>query len=254
MNRLNKQQKDRVTQFRNITGANDKQAIDCLRQAGWSVEGGIEVFYASGMQATPSADTSNIEKMFQRYKDAGDSTKMMAEGIATLCEDLGVEPSDIALLVLSYHLSARIMCEYSREEWVTGLSKLGIDSLDKLRGKLSELRGELQDTQRFHDVYNYSFQWACEEGKKVMQLDTALAMWQLLYADERRWQYIDDWCEFLQEHHKGRTISRDTWAQLFEFARQIKPDFSNYDDAGAWPYLMDEFVEYMRKKNGMQVD
>lgn len=52
-----------------------------------------------------------------------------------------------------------------------------------------------------------------------MGLDTALAMWQLLYADERRWQYIDDWCEFLQEHHKGRTISKDTWAQLFEFAR-----------------------------------
>jgi len=42
------------------------------------------------------------------------------------------------------------------------VSRLGIDSLDKLRGKLSELRGELQDTQRFHDVYNYSFQWACE--------------------------------------------------------------------------------------------
>jgi hypothetical protein len=28
----------------------DKQAIDCLRQAGWSVEMGIDVFYASGMQ------------------------------------------------------------------------------------------------------------------------------------------------------------------------------------------------------------
>lgn len=37
-------------------------------------------------------------------------------------------------------------------------------------------------------------------------------------------------------------------------SQQIKPDFSNYDDAGAWPYLMDEFVEYMKKKNGMQVD
>jgi DCN1-like protein 1/2 len=58
-----------------------------------------------------------------------------------------------------------------------------------------------------------------QEGKKVMLLETALAMWQLLYAEERRWQYIDDWCEFLQEHHKGRTISRDTWSQLFEFAR-----------------------------------
>jgi hypothetical protein len=34
----------------------------------------------------------------------------------------------------------------------------------------------------------------------------------------------------------------------------IKPDFSNFDEAGAWPYLMDEFVDFMRQKNGMAVD
>jgi DCN1-like protein 1/2 len=43
-------------------------------------------------------------------------------------------------------------------------------------------------------------------------------MWQLLYADERRWQYIDEWCEFLQSHH-NRAISKDTWVQLFQFTR-----------------------------------
>jgi hypothetical protein len=32
------------------TSCSDKQALECLRQAGWSVEGGIEVFYATGMQ------------------------------------------------------------------------------------------------------------------------------------------------------------------------------------------------------------
>ncbi len=30
--------------------------------------------------------------------------------------------------------------------------------------------------------------------------------------------------------------------------QNVKLDFSNYDDAGAWPYLMDEFVELMREQ------
>lgn len=40
--------------------------------------------------------------------------------------------------------------------------RLGIDSIDKLRSKLGEMRSELQDPHRFQEVYNYSFQWACE--------------------------------------------------------------------------------------------
>jgi DCN1-like protein 1/2 len=42
------------------------------------------------------------------------------------------------------------------------LLRLGIDSIDKLKSKLGDMRGELQDTHRFQEVYNYSFQWACE--------------------------------------------------------------------------------------------
>ncbi|KAF8065504.1 Dcun1d1 [Scenedesmus sp. PABB004] len=326
MNRLNRQQKDKVTQFRSITGStcgrgpraraaprlrprrppapprcahaaraaarrpprSDKQAIECLKQAAWSVEGGIEVFFALGMQGSgpAAADTRNIEALYAKYKDAHHDL-IMADGISRLCDDLGVEPTDIVLvragpraaaprrpshraprrtlrrraaltraaaaaaqLVLSCHLNANIMCEYTRDEWVGGLSRLGVDSVDKLRAKLPELRAELRDPARFQEVYNFAFAWAREKGQKCLQIDTALAMWQLLYADERRWQYIDEWCEFLTEHH-NRAISRDTWVQLFEFARQIKPDFSNFDEAGAWPYLMDEFVDFMKEKGGM---
>jgi hypothetical protein len=36
--------------------------------------------------------------------------------------------------------------------------------------------------------------------------------------------------------------------------QQIKPDFSNFDESGAWPYLVDEFVDHMKQKSGMQVD
>eukprot|EP00878_Enallax_costatus_P003752 GHUV01003968.1.p1 GENE.GHUV01003968.1~~GHUV01003968.1.p1 ORF type:complete len:254 (+),score=70.65 GHUV01003968.1:404-1165(+) len=252
MNRLNRQQKDRVTQFRSITGASDKQAIDCLRQAGWSVEGGIEVFYSMGMQPTTTVDTRSIEQLYQKYKDPHQDM-ILADGISRFCDDLGVEPSDIVMLVISYHMNANIMCEYSREEWISGFTKMNVDSIDKLRSKMPELRAELRDPHRYQEVYNFAFSWAREKGQKCLQLETALAMWNLLYVDDRRWQYIDDWCEFLQKHH-NRAISKDTWVQLYEFARQIKPDFSNFDEAGAWPYLMDEFVDHMKKQNGMAVD
>lgn len=88
---------------------------------------------------------------------------------------------------------------------------------------------------------------AAQKGQKCLQLDTAVAMWQLLFCEDRAWPFIDDWCEFLQKLH-NRAISRDTWTQLLDFSRTVKPDFSNFDSAGAWPYLMDEFVDWMKEQ------
>jgi len=80
--------------------------------------------------------------------------------------------------------------------------------------------------------------------------DTAIAMWRLVFG-VREWSLLDDWCEFLGKNH-NKAISRDTWTQLLEFVRQVKSDFSNYDMDGAWPYLIDEFVEYVQEKKGQQ--
>jgi DCN1-like protein 1/2 len=59
-------------------------------------------------------------------------------------------------------MGANIMCEYSRDEWVNGMSRMACDSIDKLRAKLPELRGELRDPARFQEVYSFAFGWARE--------------------------------------------------------------------------------------------
>ncbi|XP_022868436.1 DCN1-like protein [Olea europaea var. sylvestris] len=175
---------------------------------------------------------------------------ILVDGITLLCTDLQVDPQDIVMLVVSWHMKAATMCEFSKQEFMGGLQSLGIDSLDKFRERISFMRSELKDEQKFREIYNFAFGWAKEKGQKSLALDTAIGMWQLLFA-EKQWPLVDHWCQFLQARH-NKAISRDTWSQLLEFARTVDHAFSNYDPAGAWPYLIDEFVEYLTENSIIQ--
>ncbi|RVW93902.1 DCN1-like protein 1 [Vitis vinifera] len=155
---------------------------------------------------------------------------IMADGISVLCNDLQVDPQDIVMLVVSWHMKAATMCEFSKQEFISGLQALGIDSLEKFRERIQFMRTELKDEQKFREIYNFAFGWAKEKGQKSLALDTAIGMWQLLFA-EKQWALVDHWCQFLQT---------------------VDPSLSNYDAEGAWPYLIDEFVEYLNENNIIQ--
>lgn len=255
---LSKGQKDKVSQLAAITGAPARAATECLQVTGWVMEAAVDYWYSSGMaqaaeRAAPRVDRAAIHQLYQQYKDPN-SEAVMAEGIMKLCEDLRIEPEDAAMLVLSWHFKAAAMGEFSREEFEGGLGRLGVDSLDKLRAKLPALRAQLDDPASYRSIYTFAYGFSCEKGQKCVQLEMALAMWQILIPPQR-WRYIEDWCEFLRKQH-GRAVSRDTWTQLLDFMLNIKPDFSNYDENGAWPYLLDEFVTKTKARqeaeDGMQ--
>ncbi|XP_047249369.1 DCN1-like protein 1 isoform X1 [Capsicum annuum] len=271
MNKLGVGRRDKVQQFMTITGASEKVALQALKVCDWSLEGAFDVFYSQS-QVKSSADTRRLEELYNRYKvfsrtcrptrvllSIGNavikkdpySDMILADGISLLCNDIQVDPQDIVMLVLSWHMKAATMCEFSKQEFISGLQSLGIDSLEKLREKLPFMRSEMRDEHKFREIYNFAFSWAKEKGQKSLALDTAIGMWQLLFA-EKQWPLVDHWCQFLQARH-NKAISRDTWSQLLEFARNVDPALSNYDAEGAWPYLIDEFVEYLTENNIVQI-
>ncbi|CAN6545627.1 unnamed protein product [Malus baccata var. baccata] len=246
MHKSGRGQREKLQQFIMITGASEKVALQALKSSDWHLEGAFDVFY-SQPQLQTHTDSRHLEELYNRYKDPR-ADMILVDGISLLCNDLQVDPQDIVMLVVSWHMKAATMCEFSKQEFVDGLESLGIDSLDKFREKIPFMRSELKDEQKFREMYNFAFGWAKEKGQKSLALDTAIGMWQLLFA-EKQWPYVEHWCQFLQARH-NKAISRDTWSQLLEFARAVDSSLSNYDAEGAWPYLIDEFVEYL-KENGV---
>ncbi|XP_010257311.1 PREDICTED: DCN1-like protein 2 isoform X1 [Nelumbo nucifera] len=244
MHKLGRGHRDKVQQFMAITGASEKVALQALKASDWHLEGAFDIFY-SQPQVKAVPDSRHLEELYNRYKDPY-VDMILADGISLLCNDLQVDPQDIVMLVVSWHMKAATMCEFSKQEFIGGLQSLGVDSLEKFRERIQFMRSELKDEQKFREIYNFAFGWAKEKGQKSLALDTAIGMWQLLFA-EKHWPLVDHWCQFLQARH-NKAIPRDTWSQLLEFARSMQtvdPALSNYDAEGAWPYLIDEFVEYL---------
>jgi DCN1-like protein 1/2 len=57
---------------------------------------------------------------------------------------------------------------------------------------------------------------------------------------------VNAWIGFL-EKRRVRGVTRDTWNLFLDFLLQTKaPDYADYDSDGAWPVLIDEFVEHVR--------
>ena len=165
---------------------------------------------------------------------------ILADGVSRLCEDLAVDPGDVAVLVLAWHCRAAAMCEFSRAELMAGMTSLGVDSVAKLATKLPALRASLADDATFRAVYAFTFAFARDKGAKNLPSDTAVALWQLLLP--QRWALGAQFCEFVPSV-APKVITADTWAQLGEFMRNVNVDMSNYDPNGAWPSLIDDFAE-----------
>lgn len=68
---MNRQQRERQSQFVGITGADAGVAQRCLEAAGWSVEAAIEIFYSGGMHlqgAQRSGGAPRIDKCAKRRR------------------------------------------------------------------------------------------------------------------------------------------------------------------------------------------
>jgi len=192
----------------------------------------------------------NAEKPFSSKKClgwfheyAGPSEVVGPEAMETFCKDIGVEPENIIMLVLAWHLEAANMGFFTKEEWLRGMTLLQCDCTQRLQSKLDYLRSELNDSVVFKNIYRYAFDFARDKDQRSLDMDTAKSMLALLLG--RAWPLFPVFHQFL-EQSKYKGMNKDQWYNVLEFSRTINTDLSNYDEDGAWPVLLDEFVEWQK--------
>eukprot|EP01029_Cantina_marsupialis_P005204 TRINITY_DN15603_c0_g1_i3.p1 TRINITY_DN15603_c0_g1~~TRINITY_DN15603_c0_g1_i3.p1 ORF type:complete len:105 (-),score=16.59 TRINITY_DN15603_c0_g1_i3:488-802(-) len=97
----------------------------------------------------------------------------------------------------------------------------------------------------FSQVYNFTFLYSRDRGQKSLNKDTALALWEvLLPADD--FAFTAQWLEFMEGQKYN--VSKDTWQLLLDFGRKVGSDLGKHDEMDSWPYLVDEFVDWLKEK------
>ena len=97
---------------------------------------------------------------------------------------------------MAWKFQAAAQCEFSHDEFINGMSELGCDSVDKLRNKLPSLEKEIQDANKFKEFYQFTFNYAKNPGQKGLDLDMALAYWNIVLKGKFR--FLEVWTKFLR--------------------------------------------------------
>lgn len=193
---------------------------------------------------------SEMEQAFERYRqlDRLDETvdAIGPKGITQLCADLNIAFGDLDMYVLVWKLGATQSSCITRSEWMHSMFQWKIEHFSQLRNQLPTWKAQVkEDATAFTMMYHSLYDFIRGDDEKLLAVDKALKAWQVLLPEnEGRFVFFSLWAQWVAVEYK-RSVTRDLWRQLLEFADKIKK-LTQYDSNDNWPTALDDFVDYAK--------
>ncbi|KAG1145383.1 hypothetical protein G6F37_002780 [Rhizopus arrhizus] len=183
---------------------------------------------------------------FDKYKDTDNTNIIGPDGCQVFFSDIGVSLESIVPILLAWKMNCARMGYITIEEWSKFMKD--IDSVDKLKTTLLTLQKQVEDDEDlFKKLYVYAFLYAKSQDQKSIDVEVAVALWQVILAD--KYPIIKSFMQFVEEKKPIKVINKDQWASMLDLCKTVPEDLSGYDSVSSWPVLFDHFAEW--KKEGL---
>nr|GLL20327.1 chitotriosidase-1-like [Ipomoea trifida] len=96
---------------------------------------------ASSKGKAASKVAESIDNLFNTYANKSLGS-IDPDGVEALCSDLGVDHTDVRVLMLAWKMKAKRQGYFSQDEWQLGLKALQADTITKLKKALPKLEAE----------------------------------------------------------------------------------------------------------------
>jgi len=245
-----------VDRFMAVTQQSAAMSERVLKAQNYQLDRALEHYYMYQEKYPPvyqppaptQASLNKLDRLFNKYIGPDDKDCTSPEGLAQFFQDIGIDLAHRWTLMIAYKLKAKELAKFSRKEFQEGFSKMWAFTLKEIKKVCEkECRSIESSEKEFSEFYSWLFTHVKEnENKRSIPKELAIQLWDTVLSKEEH-PLINDLISFITNSKETKSITMDTWVNMRKFLKECK-DPVKFENDGAWPILVDEYLEATEMK------
>lgn len=237
-----------IVQVMEVSNEDRNVALALLELNKNNAQDAINYFFSNGIDAKVKKllPEPAKEDLWSKYCEG--KTWMDIEGITKFYEDCLVDPTGPVPAIICCIMNPKADEIWSWQEFENLLKAIGTYDLHGLTKKFEDLKSKwLNNDEYIKELWNFLYERlrnTAGQGR-CPNKDVYVYYMQILL---RKYHYRNELAEFMSSQVKRDRIFPELWEETLTFLKDIRQDFSNFQEEDSWPTEIADFVEW--KKTG----